>query len=71
MIAVVVAPVLQEYVPPPVPVSVTLAPVQMMPSLLAVPEVSATVIPGVGNGLTVMVRVVEAVQPFAFVTVTV
>ena len=71
VIAVVVAPVLQAYVPPPVPVKVADAPAQMMPSLLTVPEVSATVIPGVGNGLTVMVVVAEAVQPAALVTVTV
>ena len=43
----------------------------MMPSLLVVPEVSATVMPGVGNGFTVIVEVEVAVQPFAFVTVTV
>ena len=71
VIAVVVAPVLQEYEVPPVPVRVAEAPAQMIPSLLVVPEVSATVIPVVGKGLTVMVVVAEAVQPFAFVTVTV
>jgi len=71
VIEVVVAPVLQAYVPPPVPVKVAEAPAQIEPSLLVVPEVSATVIPGVGKGLTVTVVVVEAVQPFALVTVTV
>ena len=71
MIEVVVAPVLQAYEVPPVPLRVADAPAQMMPSLLVVPEVSATVIPGVGNGLTVMVVVAEAVQPAALVTVTV
>ena len=71
VIEVVVAPVLQAYEVPPVPVRVAEAPRQIMPSLLVIPEVSATVIPGVGNGLTVMVVVVEAVQPFALVTVTV
>ena len=71
MIEVVVAPVLQAYEVPPVPVNVADAPAQMMPSLLAVPEVSATVIPGVGRGFTVMVVVAEAVQLAALVTVTV
>ena len=71
MIEVVVAPVLQVYVPPPVPVRVADAPVQIMPSLLAVPEVSAIVIPGVGSGFTVIVVVTDAVQLFALVTVTV
>ena len=71
MIEVVVAPVLQAYVPPPVPVNVAEVPEQMIPSLLVVPEVSATVIPVVGKGLTVMVVVAEAVQPAALVTVTV
>ena len=71
MIEVVVAPVLQAYEVPPVPLRVADAPAQMIPSLLVVPEVSATVIPGVGNGLTVMVVVAEAVQPAALVTVTV
>ena len=71
VIEVVVAPVLQAYVPPPVPVKVAEAPAQIEPSLLVVPEVSATVIPGVGKGLTVIVVVVVTVQAFAFVTVTV
>ena len=43
----------------------------MIPSLLAVPDVSATVVLGVGNGFTVIVRVEVAEQLFAFVTVTV
>ena len=71
MIEVVVAPVLQAYVPPPVPLRVADAPAQIIPSLAVVPEVSATVIPAVGNGFTVMVVVAEAVQPAALVTVTV
>lgn len=57
--------------PPPVAVRVTLAPLQMVPSLLAVPEVSATVIAGIGSGLTVMVVDAVAVHPSALVTVTV
>ena len=71
VMAAVVAPVLQAYVPPPVAVKVAEAPAQMMPSLLVVPEVSVTEIAGVGNGLTVMVLVDVAVQPAALVTVTV
>ncbi len=47
------------------------APAQMMPSLLIVPEVSVTVIVGVGSGFTVMVLEDVAMQPFALVTVTV
>ena len=71
VIEVVVAPVLQAYEDPPVPVRVAEAPMQMIPSLLVVPEVSATVIPGVGSGFTVIVVVAVAEQLFAFVTVTV
>jgi len=71
VIAAVVAPVLQAYVPPPVPVNVAEVPEQMIPSLLVVPEVSATVIPAVGKGFTVIVVVELAVQPAALVTVTV
>jgi hypothetical protein len=43
----------------------------MIPSLLVVPEVSATAIADVGSGFTVMVEVEVAEQPFALVTVTV
>ena len=71
MIEVVVAPVLQTYDVPPVPVSVAAAPLQIMPSLFMVPEVSATVMPAVGSGFTVMVVVAVEEQLFAFVTVTV
>ena len=71
VIEVVVAPVLQTYVPPLVPVRVAEAPIQIEPSLLVVPEISATVIPGVGSGFTVIVVVADAVQLFAFVAVTV
>jgi len=58
-------------VPPPVAVRVTLAPLQIVPSLLAVPDVSVTVIEGVGSGLTVIVFDAVAVHPSALVTVTV
>lgn len=71
VMAIVVAPVLQRYVPPPLAVSVADAPAQIVPSLLVVPDVSATVIPAVGIGLTVIVVLAVAVQPFALVTVTV
>ena len=71
VIEVVVAPVLQEYVPPPVPVRVADAPTQMMPLFGVVPEFSVTVIPGVGSGFTVIVVEVDVEQLFAFVTVTV
>jgi len=48
-----------------------LAPTQMMPSLAVVPDVSATVVPGVGSGFTVIVPVAVAEQLLALVTVTV
>jgi len=70
VIAPVVAPVLQEYVPPPDAVKVADAPAQIMPSLFVVPDVSVTAIAGTGSGLTVMVDDAVAVQPFR-VTVTV
>ena len=66
----VVAPVFQEYVVPPLAVSVAEAPIQIVPSL-GVPEVSVTAIVAVGRGLTVIVDVAVAVQPLAFVTVVV
>jgi hypothetical protein len=50
---------------------VALAPRQMIPSLLVVPDVSTTVVAGVGSGFTVIVVVDTAVQPAALVTVTV
>ena len=68
--AAVVAPVFQEYVVPPLAVSVAEAPMQIVPSL-GVPEVSVTAIAAVGRGLTVIVDVAVAVQPLAFVTVAV
>ena len=57
--------------PPPEVVRVTLAPLQIVPSLLALPEVSVTVIVGVGNGFTVIVVDVVDEQPLPSVTVTV
>ena len=71
VIAAVFAPVLHAYPVPPEAVNVAEAPVHIWPSLLVVPDVSATAIDGVGSGLTVMVVVAEAVQPAALVTVTV
>ena len=62
VIAAVVAPVDQAYVPPPVAVNVLDVPAQ----IAVVP-----VMDGVGNALTVKVRLAVAVQPEAFVTVTV
>ena len=67
----VLPPVLQAYEVPPVPVKDAEAPAQITPSLFIVPDVSATVMPGVGSGLTVIVVEAVAVQPPAFVTVTV
>jgi hypothetical protein len=62
VMAAVVAPLLQAYVPPPTAVKVVLAPLQItdVPVMLAV-----------GNGLTVTVLVAVEVQPLALVTVTV
>ena len=71
LIAAVVAVVLHRYVPPPLAVRFALAPVQMIPSLLVLPEVSATAIEAVGREFTVIVVLEVAVQPFVFVTVTV
>jgi hypothetical protein len=70
VMAAVVAPVFQEYVVPPLAVSVAEAPMQIVPSL-GVPEVSVTAMAAAGAGLTVMVVVAVAVQPLAFVTVAV
>ena len=65
------APVLHRYVVPPEAVIDAEAPIQILPSLLVLPDVSATVVTIVGSGFTVMVRVVLAEQLFAFVTVIV
>ena len=70
VMAAVVAPVFQEYVVPPLAVSVAEAPIQTVSSF-GVPEVSVTAIVAVGRGLTVIVDVAVAVQPLAFVTVVV
>ena len=70
-IEVVVAALLQRYDVPPDAEREALAPTQIMPSLLATPEVSVTETDGVGSALTVIVRVVVALHPFSFVTVTV
>ena len=70
VMAAVVAPVFQEYVVPPLAVSVAEAPIQTVPSF-GVAEVSVTAIAAVGRGLTVIVDVAVAVQPLAFVTVAV
>ena len=70
VMAAVVAPVFQEYVVPPLAVSVAEEPLQTVPSF-GVPDVSVTVIVAVGRGLTVMVAVAVVVQPLAFVTVAV
>ena len=69
--AAVVAPVLQEYEVPPEAVNIAEAPVQMIPSLLAVPELSDTETDGVGSGFTVITCEIMAEQPFSLVTVTV
>lgn len=62
LIEAVLAPVLQMYVPPPPAVNVVEPPAQIteVPAILAV-----------GIGFTVNVRLAEAVQPVALVTVTV
>ena len=57
----VVSEVLHKYCVPPVPFKVTVLPIQ---------AVKVPVIPAVGNGLTVILLDVEALQP-RFVTVTV
>jgi hypothetical protein len=63
--------VLQTYDVAEDDVSVTLAPSQIVPSLFDSPEVSATVIIGIGSGSTVMVVDVVEEHPSEFVTVTV
>ncbi len=55
---------------PPNAVKVTEAPLQIVPSLLEVPESSVIEILGVGRGLTVMVVEVLEIQLLALVTVT-
>ena len=70
-IAAVLSPVFQAYEEPPMPIKLAVAPSQITPSFVIVPDVSVTVMPGVGSGFTVMVLVVVAVKQFALVTVTV
>jgi hypothetical protein len=50
---------------------VALSPEQIVPSLVVLPDTSATVIIGVGSALTTISLVEVAVQPSALVTVTV
>ena len=69
--AAVVPPVFQEYEVPPDAVSIALAPEHVIASLFPTPDDSATATDGAGSGLTFIVTEVEAVQPFALVTVTV
>jgi len=71
VIAAVASPELHAYEVPPEAVIVALDPLQMAPSLLVLPDVSATTIDGVGNATTVTVAVVAEEQLFASVTVTV
>jgi hypothetical protein len=71
VIDAVLSLVLQAYLLPPDAVSVTIALSQTMPSSIVEPEVSATIIVGTGSGFTVIVFEEVAVQPSAFVTVTV
>ena len=62
LIEAVVAPVLHTNEVPPLALSVALTPLQM---LTVAGEIAA-----VGGGLTFIIREVEAVHPFASVTVT-
>jgi hypothetical protein len=71
VIDAVLSLVLQAYLLPPDVVSVTIALSQTMPSSIVEPEVSATIIVGTGSVFTVIVLDEVAVQPSAFVTVTV
>ena len=70
VISAVVTPVLQEYVPPPIAVSVAEAPAHIVPSLLVVPDVSVTLMEVVGKGFTVIVTE-AAEEQLPTVTVTV
>jgi hypothetical protein len=57
-----VEPLSHRYVPPPLAVRFALAPVQMIPSLFVLPEVSVTAIEAVGREFTVTVA-----EPFMVV----
>lgn len=61
-------PVLQTYEVPPVAVKMAVPPGHKIPSLAVAPEVSATVIEGVGAGFTTMDCVAEPEHPLASVT---
>ena len=66
-IAAVVAPVLHKYVDPPDAVKVALSPEQIIPSLLVIPELSATVVDGttgVAGVLTVSITKVVVYKPY-------
>ena len=56
---------------PPDVVSVTESLLQIVPSSFMLPDVSVTVIEGIGSGFTVIVVDVVDEQPFPSVTVTV
>lgn len=70
VIAAVMAPVFQAYEVPPVAVSVTEPPVQMVPSFAVIPEFSSTEMAAVGKSLTVIFIVSVLVQPLPSVTVS-
>ena len=65
IIAAVVAPVLQEYVPPPEAVSVAVAPTHIIPSSSEMPELSATLIAGTGAEMTMTLMEAWLVQPLS------
>jgi hypothetical protein len=69
--AEVLDPVLQTNDSPFDAEIVTLAPVQIFPSLLLLPDVSLTAMMGSCSSTTVTVEVLAAEQALAFVTVTV
>jgi hypothetical protein len=68
--AAAVVPLFHRYETPPEPVSVVLAPTQILPSFGA-PEVSVTATEAIGNATTAIVDAVVATQPKELVTVTV